>query len=206
MNTLDDAGLDQLFRNARTQNGWQGRPVRVETLHAIWDLTKMGPTSANCLPARVVFVSSAGGKARLKPHLMDGNVDKTMAAPVTAIIGHDLAFYHHLPEFFPHADAKAWFEGNDALILETSVRNIVLQGAYLMIAARALGLDCGPMSCFAQDAVTSEFFPGTNVKANFLCHFGYVNNKDLFDRRPPPGLRSLFFGGVTALRCCHNLG
>lgn len=186
MNTLDDDALDQLFRNARTQNGWQGRPVRLETLHELWDLAKMGPTSANCLPARIVFVSTDDGKARLKPHLMDGNVDKTMAAPVTAIIGHDLDFYQHLPELFPHTDAKAWFEGNDALILETAVRNTVLQGAYLMIAARAVGLDCGPMSGFDQDAVTAEFFPGTNVKANFLCNLGYGNNKDLFERSPRP--------------------
>ena len=186
MNALDDAALDQMFRNARTHNGWQGRPVAIETLHAIWDLTKMGPTSANCLPARIVFITTDEGKARLKPHLMEGNVDKTMAAPVTAIIGHDLEFYEHLPELFPHADAKSWFEGNDALIAETAVRNTVLQGAYLMIAARALGLDCGPMSGFDQDGVNAEFFAGTKVHANFLCNLGYGTDKDLFPRSPRP--------------------
>lgn len=186
MNALDDAALDQVFRNARSHNGWQGRPVPVETLHAIWDLAKMGPTSANCLPARIVFVTSDEGKAQLKPHLMEGNVDKTMAAPVTAIIGHDLEFYEHLPELFPHTDARAWFVGNDELINETAQRNTVLQGAYLMIAARALGLDCGPMSGFDQDGVNAEFFAGTKVRANFLCNLGFGTDKDLFDRSPRP--------------------
>ncbi len=186
MNRLDDPALDVLFRNARTQNGWQDTPVSRETLHALWDLVKMGPTSANCLPARIVFVISEAGKARLKPYLMNANVDKTMAAPVTAIIGHDLDFHKHLPNLFPHADAKSWFEGNDALIAETAFRNATLQGAYLILAARALGLDCGPMSGFDQDGVNAEFFAGSNIKANFLCNIGYGNNEGLFERSPRP--------------------
>ncbi len=186
MDRLDDPALDLLFRNARTQNGWRDTPVSAETLHALWDLVKMGPTSANCLPARIVFVISKTGKARLKPYLMDGNVDKTMAAPVTAIIGHDLDFHEHLPDLFPHADAKSWFEGNEALIGETAFRNASLQGAYLILAARALGLDCGPMSGFDQEGVNREFFSKTNIKANFLCNIGHGNNEDLFERSPRP--------------------
>ena len=186
MTVLDDTALDALFRNARTQNGWQDKPVDTAMLHALWDLVKMGPTSANCLPARIIFVTSAAGKARLAPHLMDGNKAKVMAAPVTAIIGHDLDFYEHLPELFPHTDAKSWFAGNDALINETAFRNATLQGAYLIMAARAMGLDCGPMSGFDQDGVNAEFFADTNIKENFLCSIGYGNGEDLFDRSPRP--------------------
>jgi len=186
MSTLSTDALGVLFRDARTQNGWQDKPVGEDTLHALWDLVKMGPTSANCLPARIVFVTSAEGKARLKPHLMDGNVAKTMAAPVTAIIGHDMEFYEHLPELFPHTDARSWFAGNDDLIAETAFRNGTLQGGYLILAARALGLDCGPMSGFDQDGVNQEFFAGTAIKSNFLCSLGYGNNENLFDRSPRP--------------------
>jgi len=186
MPVLNDAALDTLFREARTHNGWQDRPVPAETLHRLWDLLKMGPTSANCLPARFVFVTTDAAKQRLKPHLMEGNVDKTMAAPVTAIIGYDLDFHEHLPDLFPHTDARAWFAGNDALIAETAFRNGTLQGAYLILAARALGLDCGPMSGFDQDAVAREFFPGTNVRANFLCNIGYGTDENLFPRSPRP--------------------
>lgn len=170
---LDAAALDLLFRDARTHNGWQDKPVSEETLRAVWDLAKWGPTSANCSPARIVFVVSADAKARLKPALKEGNVAKTMAAPVTAIIGHDMNFYEKLPELFPHADARSWFVGNDALIAATAFRNGTLQGAYLMLAARALGLDCGPMSGFDNGLVDEAFFAGTPVKSNFLCNLGY---------------------------------
>jgi len=186
MAAVNDTALDVLFREARTQNGWHDKPVDVATLHAVWDLAKMGATSANCLPARIVFVTTPEGKERLKPHLMEGNVAKTVAAPVTAIIGYDLAFYEHLPELFPHTDARSWFAGNDALISETAFRNGTLQGGYLMLAARALGLDCGPMSGFDQEGVNAEFFADTNIKANFLCNIGYGNNEDLFERSPRP--------------------
>lgn len=186
MTVLDNVALDVLFRDARTHNGWHDKPVSEATLHALWDLAKMGPTSANCLPARIVFVTSPEAKAKLKPHLMQGNVAKTMAAPVTAIIGFDLDFYEHLPEQFPHADAKSWFVGNDALIQETAFRNGTLQGAYLILAARALGLDCGPMSGFNQDGVNQAFFAGTHIKANFLCNIGYGNNEGMFPRSPRP--------------------
>ena len=186
MAAVNDTALDVLFREARTQNGWHDKPVDVATLHAVWDLAKMGATSANCLPARIVFVTTPEGKERLKPHLMEGNVAKTVAAPVTAIIGYDLAFYEHLPELFPHTDARSWFAGNDSLISETAFRNGTLQGGYLMLAARALGLDCGPMSGFDQEGVNAEFFADTNIKANFLCNIGYGNNEDLFERSPRP--------------------
>jgi len=186
MSVLTDDALDVLFRDARTRNGWQDKPVDEETLKALWDLVKMGPTSANCLPARLVFVTSETAKARLKPHLMEGNVDKVMAAPVTAIIGYDLAFHDHLPELFPHTDAKSWFDGNDALIQETAFRNSSLQGGYFILAARALGLDCGPMSGFDQDGVNREFFAGTKIKANFLCAIGYGTDENLFARSPRP--------------------
>lgn len=181
---LGAAALDQLFNDARSYNGWQDRPVPAETLHRLWALTRMGPTSANCLPARLVFVVSAEAKAKLEPCLMAGNVAKTMSAPVTAIIGHDLAFPDRLPELFPHEDARAWFVGNDALIETTAFRNGTLQGAYLMLAARALGLDCGPMSGFDHDAVDAAFFAGTRVRSNFLCNLGYGDDTSLFERSP----------------------
>lgn len=186
MPALTNTAFDVLFRDARTRNGWLDKPVSDALLGELWDLVKMGPTSANCLPARIVFVTSDEGKKRLKPHLMEGNVAKVMSAPVTAIIGYDLDFYEHLPELFPHTDAKAWFEGNDDLIQETAFRNSTLQGGYLIIAARALGLDCGPMSGFDPDGVNQEFFAGTNIKANFLCSLGYGSDENLFGRSPRP--------------------
>ncbi|MFQ5468173.1 MAG: malonic semialdehyde reductase, partial [Kiloniellaceae bacterium] len=145
---LNDEGLDLLFRAARTHSHWRDEEVGDVLLEAIYDLAKMAPTSANCSPMRVVFVRSPAAKARLRPSLAEGNVDKTMAAPVTAVIGYDTRFHAHLPRLYPHADARAWFEGNEALIQETAFRNGSLQGAYFMLAARALGLDCGPMSGF----------------------------------------------------------
>jgi len=181
---IDEAALDQLFREARTHNGWQARPVSDELLRDVVDLAKMGPTSANASPLRVVFVRTPEGKERLKPALSPGNVEKTMAAPVTAIIGHDLAFYELLPRLFPHADARAWFVGNESFIEATAVRNGTLQGAYFILAARALGLDCGPMSGFDNGKVDAEFFAGTTIKSNFLVNLGYGDPAKLFPRSP----------------------
>lgn len=181
---LDAAALDTLFMQARTYNAWSEKPVSDAILEEIWNIARMGPTSANCSPSRIVFVTSATAKEKLRPCLMDGNVEKTMQAPVTAIIGHDMEFYEQLPALFPHADAKSWFTGNDALIEETAFRNGTLQGAYIMLAARALGLDCGPMSGFDKDKVNAAFFDDTSVKANFLCNIGYGVDEDLFPRSP----------------------
>lgn len=181
---LDEASLSQLFLSARTHNVWQTTPVTDEVLVQIVDFMKLGPTSANCSPARLTFVRSPEAKARLKPFLSAGNRDKTMAAPVTAIIGYDLKFYDLLPRLFPHTDAKSWFAGKPEDIQETAFRNGSLQGAYLMLAARALGLDCGPMSGFDQAGVTAEFFSGTDIKANFLCNLGYGDASTLKPRLP----------------------
>lgn len=184
---LDENALRQVFTEARTFNAWLDKPVSDAQLKAISNLMKMGPTSANGLPARIVFVKSAEAKARLKPFLGGGNVEKTMAAPVTAIIGYDLDFIDTLPTLFPHADARSWFAGNDALIQATAFRNSTLQGAYLMLAARMLGLDCGPMSGFDQAGVDAAFFPGGRIKSNFLCNIGYGDaSRDLFPRSPKP--------------------
>lgn len=181
---IDAKALDQMFHAARTHSAWTDRPVGTEVLKDIYHTLRMGPTSANCSPARLVFVTSPEAKEKLKPALMPGNVDKTMAAPVTAIIGHDLTFYERLPELFPHTDARAWFAGNDALIAETAFRNGSLQGAYLILAARAHGLDCGPMSGFDKDKVDAAFFAGTTVRSNFLCNLGYGDPAGLHPRSP----------------------
>lgn len=181
---IDDGALAQLFLDARTHNAWQDKDVPDSLLARVVDLMKLGPTSANCSPARVVFVRSAEAKARLKPLLSEGNVDKTMAAPVVAIIGYDLAFYEHLPKLFPHTNAKAWFVGKADHIRETAFRNGTLQGAYLIMAARSLGLDCGPMSGFDQAGVTEAFFSGSKVQANFLCNLGYGEASGLRPRSP----------------------
>ena len=181
---LDDAALNLLFTQARTHSAWLPRAIESGVLERLYELAKMGPTSANCSPARFVFVQSADAKARLKPTLLASNVDKTMSAPVTVIIGSDQAFYERLPELFPHADAKSWFVGNQALIDETAFRNSSLQAAYLMFAARALGLDCGPMSGFDQAKVDAEFFAGTTIKSNFLINLGYGDAAGLFPRSP----------------------
>jgi 3-hydroxypropanoate dehydrogenase len=181
---LSDICLDQLFRAARTHNAWRDKDVPEALLHEIVDLAKMGPTSANCSPARFLFVKSREAKEKLKPHLSDGNRDKTMKAPVCAIIGYDLDFYKHLPKLFPHTDAKSWFEGQEKKIAETAFRNGTLQGAYLMLAARALGLDCGPMSGFDNAGVDRDFFADTNIKSNFLCNLGYGDGSVLFPRSP----------------------
>ncbi len=184
MTQINDDALDVLFRDARTYNNWQDKDIPDSLLHELHELVKFGPTSANCSPMRVVFVKSEDAKARLKPHLAEGNVDKTMGAPVTAIIGMDMEFYEELPKLFPHTDAKSWFEGNDDLIEETAFRNSSLQGAYLILAARALGLDCGPMSGFDTDGVKNEFFPDSTVQPNFICNLGYGDPEGLFPRSP----------------------
>ncbi len=181
---IDDTALDILFRAARTHNAWLDKPVTEDLLRAVWNLARMGPTSANCSPARIVFVMSPEAKERLKPCLMEANVAKTMSAPATAIIGHDLRFYDRLPELFPHTDARSWFVGNDDLIGSTAFRNGTLQGAYFMLAARAAGLDCGPMSGFDNAMVDERFFAGTDVKSNFLCNVGHGDAAALFPRSP----------------------
>ncbi len=182
--TLEDKALDQLFRQARTHNGWQKRPVDDAILRQLYDLLKMGPTSANCSPARFVFVTSPAAKARLKPYLSPGNVDKTMAAPVTVIVGYDTEFYEKLPQLFPHTDARSWFVGKPDFIQSTAFRNGSLQGAYLILAARSLGLDCGPMSGFDNGKVDAEFFPDGKVKSNFLINLGYGDPSQLRPRGP----------------------
>jgi 3-hydroxypropanoate dehydrogenase len=184
--TLDNTALDQLFRDARTHNAWQDKPVPDSLLVELHELMKWGPTSANCWPLRVVYVKSPEAKARLIPLLMEGNRAKTQTAPVTAILGMDMAFHEQLPRLFPHTDAKAWFVGNAPLIEATAFRNSSLQGAYFMLAARALGLDCGPMSGFDADKVNAEFFAGTTIKANFICSLGYGDPAALFPRSPRP--------------------
>ena len=181
---IDAHSLDLLFRTARTHNGWQPKPVPDSLLHELFDLAKMAPTSANCSPMRVVFVTSAEGKERLKPALSAGNLEKTMAAPVTAIIANDTQFFEELPKLFPHADAKSWFTSNQALTDITAMRNGTLQGGYLMLAARAVGLDCGPMSGFDNAKVDAEFFPDGRFKSNFLCNLGYGDPSKLFPRSP----------------------
>jgi 3-hydroxypropanoate dehydrogenase len=181
---LDQVAFEQLFLEARTQNAWKEGEVSDETLRRLFDIVKMGPTSANCSPARYVFVKSPEAKERLKPHLSGGNLEKTMSAPVTVIIANDMEFYEHLPKLFPHTDAKSWFTPNDDLIRETALRNATLQGGYLIIAARALGLDCGPMSGFDQAGVDEEFFKGTTYKSNFLLNLGHGDPSALFPRSP----------------------
>jgi 3-hydroxypropanoate dehydrogenase len=166
------AALQQAFLDARTQNAWQLKDVPDSLLRQLVDTVKMGPTSANCQPARFVFVKSKEAKQRLKPFLSEGNRDKTMRAPVCAIVGYDLEFYEHLPKLFPHKDMKSSFVGKADKIEETAFRNGSLQGGYLIIAARLLGLDCGPMSGFDNAGVNAEFFAGTSVRSNFLCNLG----------------------------------
>jgi len=181
---LPAACLDQLFREARTHNAWRNQDIPDALLHELIDLVKLGPTSANCSPARFVFVKSREAKEKLKPLLSEGNRDKTMKAPVCTIIGYDLDFYQHLPKLFPHTNAKSWFEGNEKKIAETAFRNGTLQGAYLIMAARALGLDCGPMSGFDNAGVDRDFFAGTNIKSNFLCSLGHGDASVLLPRSP----------------------
>ncbi|GAA0890288.1 malonic semialdehyde reductase [Rhodanobacter soli] len=182
---LSEASLEQLFRSARTFNAWLPKEVSDEQLHQLYDLAKFGPTSANSSPMRVVFVKSKAAKAKLEPFLSDGNRAKTMEAPVTAIVATDHEFYEQLPRLFPHTDARSWFVGNQPLIDTTAFRNATLQGAYLLLAARAVGLDCGPMSGFDNAGVDAAFFAGTAIKSNFLISIGYGDaSRNLFARSP----------------------
>ena len=183
---LSQDALATLFTEARTHNGWLDRPIDDTLLHQAWNIARMGPTSANCSPLRVVFVKTAAAKARLKPMLMEGNIEKTLAAPVVAIFGQDSRFFELLPKLFPHTDARPWFDGpgKEEVARITAFRNGTLQCAYFMLAARALGLDCGPMSGFDNAAVDREFFPDGRVKSNFLCNLGYGDPAKLFPRSP----------------------
>jgi 3-hydroxypropanoate dehydrogenase len=181
---LDDRSLDLIFRSARTHSAWLDQPVGDDLLRELYDLMKWAPTSANSSPARIVFVKSEPAKQRLLSAVIPGNIDKTRTAPVTAIIAQDHEFYEKLPHLFPHADARSWFVGNQPLIDTTAFRNATLQGAYLILAARALGLDAGPMSGFDNAKVDQEFFSGTHIRSNFLINIGYGDASELFPRSP----------------------
>jgi nitroreductase len=184
MKRLEDAALDQLFLSARTYNAWLDKPVPEATLRALYDLMKWGPTSANCCPLRIVFVQSPAAKERLVACMNPGNVDKTRQAPVTAVLAMDMAFYEKLPLLFPHADARSWFAGKPAAIESTAFRNSSLQGGYFILAARALGLDCGPMSGFDAAKLNAAFFADGRLRVNFVCSLGYGDPASLFARSP----------------------
>ena len=182
---LDKTALDQLFLAARTHNAWQGRPLPDELLQRLYDTFRMGPTSANCCPARIVFVKSQAAKEKLQPALDEGNRVKSLAAPVTAIIGYDMKFYEKMGQLFPHVpNAKSWFNKDEQTAYTAAFRNGTLQGAYLIVAARALGLDCGPMSGFDNALVNQLFFDGTDIKSNFLCNLGYGDPSGVRPRGP----------------------
>jgi len=181
---ISDDALDQIYRQARTHRSWTDEPVSDVVLQAAYDLARMAPTSANCSPMRVLFLKSKAAKERLKPALSEGNMRQTMAAPVTAIFAYDLDFYEKLPRLYPFADARSWFAGSDDLIRNTAFRNGSLQGAYFIIAARAVGLDCGPMSGFDNAKVDGEFFPGGRIKSNFLCNIGHGDGANMKPRAP----------------------
>jgi len=181
---ISQEAFDQLFREARTHSTWLPEPVPVELLRKAYELARLGPTSANGSPARFVFLTTPGAKLLLKPVLAPGNVDKTMAAPVTVIIAWDTEFHEHLPKLFPHADVRSYFVGNKPLIEETALRNSSLQAAYFILAARALGLDCGPMSGFDADKLNAAFFPDGKWKVNLLCNLGYGDPSKLHPRNP----------------------
>jgi 3-hydroxypropanoate dehydrogenase len=184
MSKIDQTSLDIIFNQARTHFKWLAKDVPDQLLQEAYNLAKMGPTAANCLPMRIVFVKSAAAKAKLKPCLMEGNIEKTMTAPVTAIIGFDTEFYHKLPMLFPHADLSPMYSSNPPLAQETAFRNSSLQGAYFIIAARSLGLDCGAMSGFDHLKIDSEFFADSTIKSNFLCNLGYGDSSALYPRGP----------------------
>ncbi|HEX7634397.1 MAG TPA: malonic semialdehyde reductase [Noviherbaspirillum sp.] len=182
---LNETALNTLFLEARTYNGWRDLPVSDEQLRQIYDLMKWGPTSANCTPARIVFVKSPEAKEKLLACMSPGNIEKTKTAPVTAIIGMDMEFYEKLPKLFPHnLEARSWFAGNQANIEATAMRNSSLQGGYFILAARAVGLDCAPMSGFNADKLNGAFFAGTTIKANFVCSLGYGDTSKLHPRGP----------------------
>jgi 3-hydroxypropanoate dehydrogenase len=182
--TVDDAALAQLFTEARTHNGFSDKPVAEDLLKKAVDLAKMGPTSANQSPMRIVFVQSAEAKAKLLPAMSEGNRAKTGAAPVVAIVAYDEKFYDHLPFLFPHADAKAWFSGNEAFAKRAAFQNGTLQVAYLILALRAVGLDTGPMTGFDNAKVDAEFFAGTEFKSNVIINIGYGDGANMFPRSP----------------------
>jgi 3-hydroxypropanoate dehydrogenase len=184
---LNDSALDQLFREGRTYNGYLDKPVAHAELEAVWELMKYGPTSANCLPARIIWCVSQESKEKLAALSMPANSEKILAAPATAIIGMDMEFYELLPELFPHTDARSWFVGNDALAEATAFRNSSLQGGYFILAARALGLDTGAMSGFNNAGVDEAFFAGTKVRSNFISTIGYGDPASIFERSPRPG-------------------
>jgi len=184
---LDNTALDQLFNEARTHSYWQDKPLEAGTLEQLYALTALGPTSANCSPGRFVFVTSQEGKEKLKPALSSGNVEKTMTAPVTVIVAQDMAFYDRLPQLFPHADARSWFTGSPELVKETAFRNSSLQAGYLILAARALGLDAGPMSGFDPAKVNETFFADSSWQVNMLINLGYGDSEKLHPRLPRLG-------------------
>ena len=181
---ISEEALDQLFREARTHSAWLPDPVPVELLRKAYELARLGPTSANASPARFIFLTTPGARARLKPALAPLNVEKTMAAPVTVIIAWDTEFHENLPKLFPHADMRSYFVGNKPLIDETAFRNSSLQAGYFILAARALGLDCGPMSGFDAGRLNAEFFPDGKWKVNLLCNLGYGDQSKLYPRNP----------------------
>lgn len=182
---LNDTALHTLFLDARTHNGWRDKPVTDAQLQQIYDLMKWGPTSANCSPARIVFVKSPEAKERLLACMNAGNIEKTRTAPVTAVIGMDMEFYEQLPKLFPHnPDARSWFADDEEGIKSTAMRNSSLQGGYFIMAARAVGLDCAPMSGFNADKMNEAFFKGSSVKANFVCSIGYGDTSKLHARGP----------------------
>lgn len=184
---LSDSALDQLFREARSYNGWLDKPVTDDQLHTLWDLMKMGPTSANQLPARIVWCKSAEAKARLAGHAGEKNRAKIVSAPVCAILAMDIDFHEQLPWLFPHTDARSWFAGDEGARRQSAFRNSTLQGAYMILAARAIGLDCGPMSGFNNEAVDADFFASQpKWKSNFICSIGYGDRQSIFPRSPRP--------------------
>lgn len=176
--------MQQLFLDARSHSYWQDKPVSEQQIRRLYDLTKMGPTSANSCPARFVFVTSDEAKARLKGCLNEGNVEKSMSAPAVAIIAMDMEFYEQLPKLYPHTDARSWYAGKDDKIFDAAFRNSSLQGAYLIMAIRSLGMDAGPMSGFDSAKLDAMFFPDGKVKSNFICAFGYANHSKLYPRGP----------------------
>jgi 3-hydroxypropanoate dehydrogenase len=181
---LNEQALKQLFREARSHNGWQDKPVTDEQLLQIYDLMKMGPTAANSCPARLVFVRSDEAKQKLKPCLDEGNIEKSMTAPVVAIIGMDMEFYEKLPKLFPHTDARSWFAGKPEKISKSAMRDSSLQGAYFMLAVRSIGLDAGPMSGFNPEKIDEVFFTDGKTKSNFICAIGYGDESKLYPRGP----------------------
>jgi 3-hydroxypropanoate dehydrogenase len=183
-NPLDEEALNLVFGEARSMNGWQDKDVSDAMIRSLYDLTKMGPTSTNCSPARFVFVKSEAEKVKFEPALLPNNISKVMTAPVVAIIGYDLDFSDHMTKLFPHMDVAPMYKGNDEMNVSTAFRNSSLQGAYLIMVARALGLDCGPMSGFNNQLVDETFFSDSNIKSNFLCCIGYGDSTKIFQRLP----------------------